>query len=130
MRSAKPEGAPRRVLHNEEVLGLPIIHRILIFGAVFLTSNLAFAGTSSLKLPDGPGKATMEKICSGCHAPEIVLGRHETEDGWAQIVSDMVNRGANGTDDEFNTIIDYLAKNFPAKANSQSKTKDSGAKNQ
>ncbi len=72
----------------------------------------------------------MEKICSGCHAPEIVLGRHETEDGWTQIVSDMVNKGANGTDDEFNTIIDYLAKNFPAKANSQPKSNDAGGKSQ
>jgi cytochrome c5 len=111
------------------VLGLAITRRTLIFGSLFLTSNLVFAGTNSLKLPDGPGKATMEKICSGCHAPEIVLGRHETEDGWTQIVSDMVNKGANGTDDEFNTIIDYLAKNFPARANSQSKSKNAGGKN-
>jgi hypothetical protein len=72
----------------------------------------------------------MEKICSGCHAPEIVLGRHETADGWTQVVNDMVNKGANGTDDEFNTIIDYLAKNFPAKANSQPKSKDSRGKSQ
>ena len=31
----------------------------------------------------------------------------------------MVEKGANGTDDEFNTIIDYLATHFP---------KDGGAK--
>jgi cytochrome c5 len=112
------------------VFGVPATQRVLLCGAVFLAGNLAFAGTNAAKLPDGPGKATVEKICSGCHAPEIVLGRHETEDGWTVIVSDMVNKGANGTDDEFNTIIDYLAKNFTAKPSSQSKSKDSGAKNQ
>ena len=82
------------------------------------------AGT---QLPDGAGKAIVQKVCSGCHAPEIVMGRHETKEGWEQIVSSMVDKGANGTDDEFNTIIDYLATNFP-KSNSGAKptTKTSG----
>ena len=37
------------------------------------------AGPNTAQLPDGPGKATVQKICSGCHAPEIVLrtSRHE-----------------------------------------------------
>lgn len=79
------------------------------------------------QLPEGPGKATMQKICSGCHAPEIVLGRRDTKEGWAQVVSSMVDRGANGTDDEFNTIIDYLATNFPK--HSSAKQPDTNAGN-
>jgi cytochrome c5 len=79
-----------------------------------VTSALMHAQEKGSALPDGQGKQTLQKICSGCHAPEIVVGRHETKERWAQIVSDMVNKGANGTDDEFNEIIEYLAKNFPA----------------
>ena len=75
-----------------------------------VASVSAIAGP--IQLPDGPGKATVQKICSGCHAPEIVVGRHESKDGWVQIVSNMVDKGANGTDDEFNQIIDYLATHF------------------
>lgn len=59
---------------------------------------------------------------------EIVLGRRDTKQGWAQLVSDMVDKGANGTDAEFNTIIDYLAKHFPKDskpAGKQSSTKSS-----
>ena len=41
------------------------------------------------------------------------MGKHETKERWAQIVTDMVGKGANGTDDEFNEIIDYLAAHFP-----------------
>ena len=71
----------------------------------------------------------MQKICSGCHAPEIVIGRHDTKDGWTQLVSSMVDKGANGTDDEFNTIIEYLAANFPKTAgNANPGAKDDGAK--
>ena len=84
--------------------------------ALFQAGVLALATASAAPLPEGPGKATMQKVCSGCHAPEIVTGRRETKETWEQIVGDMVNKGANGTDDEFNQIIDYLAANFSKKA--------------
>ncbi len=85
----------------------------LLSSIFLLTGNLAFAQANASQLPDGPGKTTTQKICSGCHAPEIVLGHRDTKQGWAQIVSSMVDKGANGTDDEFNTIIDYLSTHFP-----------------
>jgi competence protein ComEA len=110
------------------VLCSPKIRSALIAAAFLLTSRTAFAAPKALQLPDGPGKATMQRICSGCHAPEIVIGRHETKEAWEQIVSSMVDKGANGTDDEFNTIIGYLAANFPKKADSKP-ADDSGGKN-
>ena len=79
----------------------------------------ALAAQTKTQLPEGPGKQTTQKICSGCHAPEIVMGKHLGKEGWAQIVSDMVNKGANGTDDEFNEIIEYLAAHFPPKTSGQ-----------
>lgn len=82
---------------------------------VMLSAACLRAAADTAQLPDGAGKAAVQKVCSGCHAPEIVIGRHETKDGWERIVSSMVDKGANGTDDEFNTIIDYLATNFPKK---------------
>jgi mono/diheme cytochrome c family protein len=78
-----------------------------------LTASLAQAQSKGQQLPEGQGKATTQRVCSGCHAPEIVLGKHESKERWAQIVTDMVSKGANGTDDEFNEIIDYLATHFP-----------------
>jgi hypothetical protein len=113
-RALKQQGGRRgSFLHNESVTSR-VLFRVLILGS--LAGGCALAGQGGAKLPDGPGKATMQKICSGCHAPEIVLGRHETRDGWEQIVSDMANKGANGTDDEFDQIINYLATNFPKKS--------------
>ena len=88
-------------------------HGALIASIFLLLGGPAFAASNSSQLPDGPGKATVQKICGGCHAPEIVLGRRDTREGWEQLVSSMVDKGANGTDDEFNTVIDYLATHFP-----------------
>jgi competence ComEA-like helix-hairpin-helix protein len=44
------------------------------------------------------------------------VAQHATKDGWASIVDYMVSRGATGTPEEIQTIVDYLAKNFPAAA--------------
>jgi competence protein ComEA len=64
------------------------------------------------ELPDGPGKETTQRICGACHGAEIVIGRKMDKDGWTQLVVSMVQRGAQGTDDEFGQIVDYLTANF------------------
>jgi competence protein ComEA len=66
----------------------------------------------TLKLPDGPGKDVTLKVCGECHAAEMVIGRQEERETWGAIVQDMIQRGANGTDDEFYQVVDYLATNF------------------
>jgi competence protein ComEA len=81
--------------------------------ARFLTAWLAAALFASAaadkpKLPEGPGKETMVRICGGCHGAEIVLGKRLDRDGWSQIVVNMIQRGAQGSDDEFADIVDYL----------------------
>jgi competence protein ComEA len=66
----------------------------------------------NLQLPDGPGKATTQKVCGTCHGAELVLGRQEDRETWGAIVNDMIQRGATGTDEAFYEVVDYLATNF------------------
>ncbi len=85
----------------------------LISAAAFSLSVSAFpAFAQALKLPDGPGKETTQTICGSCHGAELVIGRQETRDTWAAIVDDMIQRGANGSEEEFYKVVDYLANNF------------------
>ncbi len=86
---------------------------LLIAGLWTVVNMSSYLQAQTRQLPDGPGKVTTQRICGGCHAPEIVIGKHLTKEGWEQLVSSMVEKGATGTDDEFNQIIDYLATNFP-----------------
>jgi competence protein ComEA len=67
-------------------------------------------------LPPGKGKDLVENTCGSCHGLDVVVSQHATKDGWASIVDYMVSRGASGTPAEIATIVDYLAKNFPAVA--------------
>jgi hypothetical protein len=62
-------------------------------------------------LPDGPGKALIERECGSCHETSHVQGRR-TRDEWIDTVSKMMERGASLNSTEFDTVIDYLAKNF------------------
>lgn len=68
-----------------------------------------------VKLPESEGKDVLLRVCSKCHGPEVVMGRGHTRDEWEQVVVEMVNAGAEGTDAEFISVVDYLTKNFPKK---------------
>lgn len=74
---------------------------------------MSFVLAQEQKLPDGPGKDTLVRVCSGCHGPQIVVGRGNNEEGWTQIVLNMIQRGAQGSEDDFAQIVQYLTKNFP-----------------
>jgi competence protein ComEA len=67
------------------------------------------------ELPQGPGKEVMVRLCGQCHAPDLAIQKGNTRDGWTQVVGEMIARGAQGSDDEFATVVDYLTTNFPPK---------------
>ena len=64
------------------------------------------------KLPDGPGKALVERTCKKCHAIENITRVRLTPERWGEVIDDMISRGAEGTDEEFDQMVEYLAKNF------------------
>ncbi|MGC2401702.1 MAG: helix-hairpin-helix domain-containing protein [Acidobacteriaceae bacterium] len=71
---------------------------------------------SHTELPAGPGKDTLVRVCSGCHSPDNVLANGQDRAGWEATIQKMAGFGAQGTDDEFTEILEYLVKNFPANA--------------
>ena len=84
-------------------------------GAVILLATTA-RSASAQALPDGPGKAELQKVCGTCHQAERSAAVRLTREGWEGVIGDMVTRGARGTDEEFAAILDYLAKNFLGEA--------------
>jgi competence ComEA-like helix-hairpin-helix protein len=63
-------------------------------------------------LPEGPGKSLVVSTCRECHELDTVTAQRDTREGWTATVNTMRSRGASGADQDFQTIIDYLAKNF------------------
>jgi competence protein ComEA len=62
-----------------------------------------------VQLPDAPAKARVAKICGTCHEIETVIASRRTKTGWQHMVDDMVDRGAEGSEDDMAAITDYLA---------------------
>jgi competence protein ComEA len=93
------------------------------FGACLLSAGSAVAQQAAPQttqqqqthpgLPDGPGKATLLRVCSSCHSPDQVIANGQDRAGWESTITKMAGFGAQGTDEEFTEILDYLTKNFP-----------------
>lgn len=93
-----------------------------------LTSAVAFVGSAAMALaqqpgngqqgganfPDGPGKATVVAICSGCHDLERLTAGY-TPEGWLSVTTMMKNFGAPVPDDQWDTVRAYLIRSFPEK---------------
>ena len=69
-----------------------------------------FAATPPL--PPGKGKAIVQRSCKGCHALKVVTAKRATKDQWKVLVDQMINRGAEVEDEEFDTLLAYLSKKF------------------
>jgi glucose dehydrogenase/cytochrome c5 len=63
-------------------------------------------------MPDGAGKAIVQKQCAVCHGLTVVTAKHASRKEWEQVVNQMVSRGADLTDDEIDTVLEYLTKNY------------------
>ena len=76
--------------------------------------TIAFLCAASLAqsavLPDGPGKAETVKLCGRCHSLDQAVSLRQEQAGWAETISKMVNLGAQGSEDDLNTVLNYLVK--------------------
>ncbi len=81
-------------------------------GTAFILLCYALTLTAQDRLPEAPAKKTLETVCGDCHDTDTVVGERHDKPGWQAVVTTMVNRGAQASDEEFDAIIDYLAKYF------------------
>jgi mono/diheme cytochrome c family protein len=73
---------------------------------------LLIAPAPAEDLPEGAGKEIVMKVCTVCHDTEHFTTKRRTKDEWNDTVDTMAKRGAQASDEDFDTIVAYLAKNF------------------
>lgn len=64
------------------------------------------------EFPNGQGKQTFLTTCSKCHSPDNVIGHGQDANGWTNTVLQMIQNGAQGTNEQFGAIVYYLSKHF------------------
>ncbi|MGC1378878.1 MAG: helix-hairpin-helix domain-containing protein [Anaerolineales bacterium] len=57
-------------------------------------------------------QAAAVKICSGCHTMQIVMDTPKDYDAWHDTVQAMLDRGAQGTPDELDLVMQFLFENM------------------
>lgn len=67
---------------------------------------------SAQDIPDGPGKDTTVKVCTACHDLGVLTNMNGGPDIWQSVADDMKSRGADGSDEDFKTIVAYLSKYY------------------
>ena len=67
-------------------------------------------------LPEGKGRAVTAKVCLNCHESSAFRKARMDRDEWEREVGIMVDNGAQASDAELNTIVDYLVENFGPKS--------------
>ena len=101
------------------------MHRVVFAVAGFFFLTLAAAAQTppaasggdvpGAKLPQGEGRDVVMLVCSKCHDPSFAAGEDLDGPGWKDLVNQMAANGAQGSDADFDTIVAYLTKAFPAK---------------
>ena len=89
---------------------LPLIAAALLCCAVPVRSQST--------LPEGPGRELVTAHCLACHGASQITRSGHDRDGWRNTVAMMINAGAKLPANQVDAVVDYLAKNFPAKAES------------
>ena len=66
------------------------------------------------QIPDGLGRAEVEKNCKGCHELARSISPRQDRNAWQTTMNKMVAAGMQVNDADLALIMDYLSKNFPA----------------
>jgi competence protein ComEA len=62
--------------------------------------------------PEATGKTALLKVCGNCHGAETVIQTLRTRQEWSDVIDQMARFGAEASDQEFDQILEYLARHF------------------
>ena len=80
------------------------------FSLIFLA---AVTTAAAQQLPDGAGKAELQKMCTQCHELSRSVSLRQDRDGWGQTMSKMSAFGMKSTDKDYSLVLSYLAVHYP-----------------
>lgn len=84
-----------------------------MFAATFITVAAAQAPAPDLSvLPAAPGRELVGAKCGTCHTLAMVVGQKRDRATWEQTMDQMMGRGADISDAEYEVIAAYLGTHF------------------
>ncbi|MEO7191590.1 MAG: helix-hairpin-helix domain-containing protein [Vicinamibacterales bacterium] len=95
----------------------PTCTAFLITASALVTSTLLAAGP--IQQPDAPAHRSDEaaagrfsRLCVDCHDAGRVTAMRRTSAEWEEVITNMVEKGATGSEAELTSVYEYLLANF------------------
>jgi competence protein ComEA len=82
------------------------ISGVLLVAVLLAAAQAASAGPPNPRL--ARESQSLKAVCAKCHNLQLVMDTPKSFDDWHDTVQQMVDRGASGTDEQFDDIMDYL----------------------
>lgn len=83
---------------------------LALFSVTLMLGLTALAAPG--QLPEGNGKQVVQAVCSECHTLRNITDSRRTAAEWHDTVGTMISFGAHLQEDEIDTVVQYLAKEF------------------
>ncbi len=91
-----------------------------MLGRALFAALLALCGGAALASGAPPAAADPERAvaakvqtaCSGCHELTLLEGKHYAPDKWAEVTDQMISRGAQVDDADYDAVVAYLARHY------------------
>jgi mono/diheme cytochrome c family protein len=80
--------------------------------AIFAAVLAGPAAAQSPAFPPGEGQPAVQAACAACHPPAIIASKRYNGDKWAEVIEQMIGKGAKVSDADFDVIVSYLAKTY------------------
>jgi len=95
-------------------------HLVVTAAAILLASTLmtaSLAGQSAAQQPaasaeSDPAHELFIQTCNRCHDAARITALRRTKTEWEEVINKMIERGATGSEEDFQTVFGYLRRHY------------------
>jgi competence protein ComEA len=94
-------------------LGLGMAACALVASTLIAAAPVNHATTrQTSSASDDPAAAVFAQTCAKCHDGARITAMRRTSAEWEDVIKKMIEKGAQGSEKDFETIYDYLLRNY------------------
>ena len=94
------------VIRNDRFSGRLAAAAATVIAGLAVLAGAAMAARA--QEPEDHAATAFKRVCSNCHDSDRILATRRTRTQWEEVIEKMIDRGAEGTADDFSAAEEYL----------------------
>ncbi len=90
------------------IISILLLTLLVVFISACSNDATPVSTDSPATATEDPVKALIEERCSDCHNTSIIYNANYDESGWSDVIDQMIQKGADLSDEEKAQIIEWL----------------------